>query len=408
MGIPPPNRRLFPPMLGVVLRNKGKHARRVLTADGEIEICRRYFWAKGAEGVYPVDAAAGIELDSVSPGAREIVCRLGMVQDFAGAAEDAGRIGNVPVCRERLRQLVEAEAQRVREVRDSGKLAASWSVADTAVAPSGVTRMYEGSDGVMVPTVTQAEKDKRRQGHITRRQQRGKAGLGNSKPLAPRRPGSDERFKEMKIGIFYDQEKEHRHAFATEDACGSYGPLLKEYAAQVGFERADETISLVDGAKWIATQVCAALLLLKVLLLDFYHLSQHVHATALCCFGESQVAREWASARLAEIKQLGVAPVLLAIDALKKKVRAPAKLKSLALLREYLVQRLEMLDYRTALARGWDIGSGPTEAMCKTLTLRLKRPGMKWDRDHAAGMMNLTAMYQSGQAKTYWSAARAA
>jgi hypothetical protein len=67
-----------------------------------------------------------------------------------------------------------------------------------------------------------------------------------------------------------------------------------------------------------------------------------------------------------------------------------------------------MLDYRGALARGWDIGSGPTEAMCKNLTLRLKRSGMKWDRDNAAAMMNLLAMYESGQAKTYWSGLKAA
>ena len=74
-------------------------------------------------------------------------------------------------------------------------------------------------------------------------------------------------------------------------------------------------------------------------------------------------------------------------------------------LRDYIVTRLDLLDYRTALAKGQDSGSGPTEAMCKTLTLRLKRPGMKWDRDHAAGMMNLTALYDSGQAKAYWASA---
>ena len=46
--------------------------------------------------------------------------------------------------------------------------------------------------------------------------------------------------------------------------------------------------------------------------------------------------------------------------------------------------------------------------MCKTLTLRLKRPGMKWDRDTAAAMMNLQAMYQSGQSDKYWSNRRKA
>jgi hypothetical protein len=97
-----------------------------------------------------------------------------------------------------------------------------------------------------------------------------------------------------------------------------------------------------------------------------------------------------------------VTPVLAAIDALKKQVRAGGKREALRLLREYLTDRLEMLDYRTALAKGWDIGSGPTEAECKTLALRLKRPGARWDRDHAAAMMNLKAMYESGQAGIYW------
>ena len=126
---------------------------RVLTADGEIELNRRYFWSKGAGGIYPVDESAGIGLGRVSPGAREILCRMGMVQDFAQAAEDARRIGNVPVCKERLRQLVLREAQAVREARESGKLPASWSVEDARVSPGGPRRIYEGTDGVMAPMV---------------------------------------------------------------------------------------------------------------------------------------------------------------------------------------------------------------------------------------------------------------
>jgi hypothetical protein len=391
-----------------MLRNRGEHSCRVLTANSEIEVSRRYFWAKGTGGLYPVDQAAGIEQGRVSPGAREILCRLGMVQDFAQAAEDARRIGNVPVCKERLRQLVEGEAQTVRRVRESGEVPASWSAEDARVSPGGPRRIYEGTDGVMVQTVTQKEKDKRRQDQITRRQRRGAAGVGNTKPLPPARAGSDESFKEMKIGVFYDQQKKHRHAFAIEQDSDAYGPLLRRFAAQIGFDLAEETISLVDGAKWIMIQVCAALLSLKCLMLDFYHLSEHVHATAKCCLCETEAARTWAQARLKEMKEIGVSPVLAAIETLQKKTRARHKRRSLESLREYLVRRLEMLDYRGALAQGWDIGSGPTEAMCKTLTLRLKRPGMKWDRDHAAGMMNLQAMYDSGQARTYWSSLRTA
>jgi hypothetical protein len=390
----------------------------VLSVGGEVELNRRYFWAKGVAGMYPVDQAAGIELGSVSPGAREILTRLGMVEDFENAARDARRIGNLPVCRERLRQIVEAEGRAVTEARHGGTLAATWSAQDARVTANGPTRVYEGTDGVMAPTVTQEEKDKRRKAHAVRRQQRSAAGVGNAKDLAPARPGSDERYKrsgnrrlprdEMKIGVFYDQEKTRRHAFATEADSDAYGPLLAEYARQIDFERADQQVSLVDGARWIFKQVCHVLLTLHALLLDFYHLSQHVHAAAKCCLGETAAAKQWVHERLTEIKELGVAPVLAAIDALAKRVRSKAKRQALAGLRDYLTDRLEMLDYRTALANGWDIGSGPTEAMCKTLTLRLKRPGMKWDRDHAAGMMNLQAMYESGQAAAYWAGRRAA
>ena len=86
----------------------------------------------------------------------------------------------------------------------------------------------------------------------------------------------------------------------------------------------------------------------------------------------------------------------------KKKLRAPAKQDALRLLRNYIVERWEMVEYPAALAKGWDIGSGPTEAMCKNLTLRLKRPGMKWDTDNAAALMNLVALREGGQWELYW------
>jgi hypothetical protein len=355
-----------------------------------------------------LDKEAGIDQSSVSPGATEILCLMGKSQDFAQAADDARRIGNVPICRERLRQLVEAEASAVSQARDSGELAASWSAEDALVDPGGPTRIYVGTDGVLVRTVTQAEKDKRRQQQSIRRQQRSARGVGNATELPPTRPGSDQTFKEMKIGIFYDQQKAHRHAFATDGDHQMFGPLLKGYADQIGFDQATETISLTDGAKWIAARLCQFLLMLQAMLLDFYHLSQHVYDAAKCCLGDTPAAQQWARERLQEFKELGVTPVLAAIDLLMKKLRSEAKRKSLRLLRDYVVQRMEMVDYRSALARGWDIGSGPTEAMCKNLTLRLKRTGMKWDADHAADMMNLTALYESGQAKAYWTARAAA
>ncbi len=372
----------------------------VLSAGGEVRLERKYFWIKGG-GICPADALAGVGQSNVTPGARELCCLVGIGQDFDQARQDLKRVGGLSVGKERLRQIVEGEGERVRQARDSGELPAAWS-ADQAKLPDGRSRVYGGVDGVMAPTVTQVEKDKRRRQHVTRRQQRGRAGVGNTRDLPTPKPGSDERFKEMKIGIFYDQDKTRRHVLATENGSRDFAPLLASHARQIGFERADQTICLFDGAVWIYQQVCLALLCVQAILLDFYHLAEHVHATARCCMGEGAAARAWAHERLAEAKRSDVAGILAAVAALERRVRSPAKKKSLHGLRNYIDERRDMLDYGHALAQGWDIGSGPTEATCKTLTLRLKRPGMKWDRDNAAAMMNLLAMRESGQWDAYW------
>ncbi len=388
-------------------RNKGQRGLDVLTAGGEVWLNRIYFWRPSVGGYCPADAVLGVDRSDVTPGARQLCCLMGVGQDFDQASRDLKRVGGLSVGKERLRLLVEGEGRRAREQRDSGQVPALWS-ADEAKLPDGRTRVFGGVDGVMTPAVTQQEKDKRRQNHITRRQQRGKAGLGNTKDLPPAKPGSDEKYKEVKIGLLYDQDKTRRHVFATESTSKDIGPLLAAYAKQIGFERADQTICLIDGAVWIYQQVCLVLLCLQAVMLDFYHLAEHVHATARCCLGEGDEARQWAHERLSEAKRSDVDGMLAAVEALGKKVGSAAKKKSVKGLCHYISERREMLDYGKALAEGWDIGSGPTEATCKTLTLRIKCPGMKWERNNAVAVMNLVAMRGSGQWETYWEQAKMA
>lgn len=380
-----------------------------MTVNGEITVERAYYWARGG-GVFPADAGLNIDSYGFSPGAREAVTMLGMTTEFRGAARTAKRLGGINLCAETVRRVTLLEGRRIAEAAHDGALKPSFTpeqmVTGPATAP-GPTRAYLGVDGVLVPTVTQGEKDKRRSAHAARRAQRGRAGIGNSRPLPARRPGSDQRYKEMKLGYFYDQRGEHRHVFATSGDHACFGTLLKEHAGRLGFARAQERVSLTDGADWIKWEIYNNTPALTARLLDFYHLAQHVHAAALACLGDTPAAKAWAGARMSEFKHTGAAEPLAAIDALGKQVRAASKRESLRRLRNYVTRRLDMLDYPGALARGWHIGSGPTEAMCKNLTLRLKQSGMKWDADHAAAIMGVIALYESHQAPAYW-ATRAA
>lgn len=385
-----------------MLRNKGEHGVHVLTVDGEIELIRRYFWSKECGGQYPVDAVMGIESGRVSPGALRLCCTMGVIQDFAQGADDLRTFSGLRVSKERLRQITESQGRAAARARESGVLKPAWSAAEATAGPGAPTRVYVGADGVMVRTVTQDEKDKRRKDHAIRRQQRGRAQVGNTKSLPKSRPGSDERFKEMKIGLFYNQSKTRVHAFATESNHEAFGKLLRQHADAIQLERAQETLSLTDGGPWIRNQILQHLKRLSAMLLDFFHLSEHIWSTAKCCLGDGPEAGRWAEKQLHEIKHIGARSVLAAIEELNKKMRAKTKKGSLRRLRQYLVERWEMVEYPQALVRGWDIGSGPTEAMCKNLTLRLKRTGMKWDADHAANLMNLVALRESGQWDRYW------
>ena len=378
----------------------------VLTAAGEVAHRRRYYWGAGPGGCYPSDDRAGIAASAVTAGARELCCVMGLASDFRSAAANLKRVGGLGVCPERLRQVVEAEAARAAALRDGGVVPAAWS-AERVPLERG--RLYVGVDGLLVRAVTQAEKDKRRKAHAARRRLRGRRGVKGPRPLPAPRPGADQPFKEVKFAVFYDQPKDHRPALASSGDGGQMGRLLRRHAAQVGAHHARQAVGLTDGAAWIARQLEVNLPMLTARILDFYHLASHVHEAARACLGEgTPQAAAWAHARLHEAKHAGPTPVLAAVAALNNCVRAPAKREALRRLKHYVAERVQMLDYPAARRRGWDIGSGPTEAAGKNLALRVRGVGMKWDLRHAADLMNLKALYESGQAADYWAQAAAA
>jgi hypothetical protein len=68
----------------------------------------------------------------------------------------------------------------------------------------------------------------------------------------------------------------------------------------------------------------------------------------------------------------------------------------------FLSERREMINDPDFQSQGWQIGSGPTEATCKTLTARVKDSRMRWDADNAEAVMAIEALTQSGQWDLYW------
>ena len=59
--------------------------------------------------------------------------------------------------------------------------------------------------------------------------------------------------------------------------------------------------------------------------------------------------------------------------------------------------------YHEYLANGWPIASGPVEGACKNLIKdRMERSGMRWTEQMAEAIVQLRAIYLSGDFNAYW------
>jgi hypothetical protein len=298
--------------------------------------------------------------------------------------------------------MVEFEGRQVLQAQRSEQLELDFMARDctTRRRPDGqqTTRLYAGMDGVMVPLVTQAEKDKRRE-KARRRRRPWPPGPGRPRrrPLPPLKAGADQGYKEFKVVTFYDQEQKHRYVRATSKDHQAAGRLLAQGANRLRLGQAQETVALADGAEWIWRQMSRRLPYVDGQVLDFWHLSEHVHAARRVVFGEQDAAGDlWAHQTLQVVRHEGYEPFWARLTHKRAEVgRSQSKRAALDALMAYAAERRGLMDYPRCERMGWDVGSGSTESMCGAMTRRLKLRGMRWDRDHAEEMMALETLEQT-------------
>ena len=373
----------------------------MLTVNGRVRLWRRR-WHSAADGTTtPLDGWVDTVEASISLGVREMACRLnGDGKNFDKAAANLARTAQVEVSGETLRVLVETEGKRVAQVQKTGQLPVNWSATDCRTE-SGATRVYFGSDGVMVPLVTDAEKKARRQKIKEKRRRRGR----KARPLPAAKAGADQKYKEFKIVAYYDETQAHRLVNGTRGDCEVAGRLMRREAGRIRLDQADEKIGNVDGSPWIRNQVEQQSLPLDALGLDFYHLADNVHKARRDIYGEdsedSEDGQRWAGELLHTFKHQGYEATWQQLLEWRVGLRRNQRQRADQLL-NYVSERRAMIRYPEFQDQGWQIGSGPTEATCKTLTARLKGSGMRWDAANAEALMGLEALSQSDQWDLYW------
>ena len=157
----------------------------MLSINGRIRVVRKWWYGPKFGSVAPVDGTLDQRADSITPGVRELCCRLNQsASSFDKAADNLHRAAQVRLSGEQLRLIVEGEGRAVLAAQHAVAVPTAWKASDCRTE-AGTTRVYTGCDGVMVPLVTEAEKEKRRQKVREKRRQRGR----KCRPLPPRAKG---------------------------------------------------------------------------------------------------------------------------------------------------------------------------------------------------------------------------
>lgn len=131
-------------------------------------------------------------------------------------------------------------------------------------------------------------------------------------------------------------------------------------------------------------------------LLDYFHASDHLNEAMEAIYGKGSTV---AIAKYQEYKSLlknEIGGIEKVIDTLKYHSRKSPKNKKLSKELQYFRNNRHRMHYAQALKSNYPIGSGVTEATCKTLvTQRMKCAGMRWNIKGGQGVLTARSLIQS-------------
>jgi hypothetical protein len=339
-----------------------------LTAHGELQVQRAYYYCgRCRQSFIPYDDVLGL-VDAISPGLRPLVCLAGTLAPFADAAEDVlQRFAGVRVCASTVLRCTEGEGERLRAQLKEGRMVAPTQAEPQWTAPreAGQPAAYVGLDAFSVPM----------QG----------PGAGQAE------------HRMLYTALLYTPGKEHTR-YLVDFELDALAEQVRAQARAVGVKQVSDLIAVTDGGNGLEEALERNLAENLTTILDWYHAAEHLCDFAKVWHARDEAARgQWQQQAKGMLYEQGGEVLLTYLQSLALPPRTSAEVREeLRRLIGYFENNRHRTDYPTYRARGWDIGSGPTEAGCKIIGERLKGSGMRWVEDGAATVAALRALYVSG------------
>lgn len=342
-----------------------RHAGRrceVLSVFGPVTLARDYYHPPGPEGGFPLDRRLGI-IGGCTPGAARLLGRTAAQLPYGESCQQLEELAGITVEASQLQRLVQL----------LGPPAQDRLIELPGLRCGAVPQFYVSVDGTGVPMI--------------RAELAGRAGRG---------PDGQARTREIKLAALFTQTARDAEGRPIRDpqsttylasfvSSDQFGGLVRRAALARGLAQAQRVIFLGDGAAWV-WEIARTCFPQAVLILDYYHASEHVGALAHAIYDDAGAAQNWA-VRWRSLIYDGELDVLLS------EARAAADpTPSEAVQREldYLEGHRARMDYRHYREQGWFIGSGVVEAGCKrVIGQRLKQSGMFWRESGATAIASL-------------------
>jgi hypothetical protein len=338
-------------------------------------------------GFFPLSEQLQVVDERLSPGVvRDAVWLAGLVP-YDQAAAILAQIGHLNVSTSTIwRRLqtwgsqfaTQEEAERVQ----AQALPVKWT--PPSRAEKSDQRLGVALDGFMVHIVDEGWKEMK---------------LGAVFELA-QRPGRDERTGESGLVAHAIHTSYAAHLGGPE----AFGELLFAEARRRGWEQAQDTQVIGDGAAWIWNQATLHFGDSRQLV-DWYHAKQHLAQAARLYKGEGTAAYTlWFNRHETALYQGHATRIAAALE--QAALAKPEWAEDLKREAGYFRQHQQRMNYLELREDHWVIGSGMVEGGAKRYKARLCGPGMRWRRKGAENLTPVRTAILSGRFDQRWRTAQ--
>ncbi len=386
----------------VLYTHRRLRTRSLKTIFGPVEIHRMGYSRDGAPSIYPLDQTLTLPARSFSYELQRRLVKAAVQNPFHESVETVADFTGVSVPKRSLEKILrDAALDFDAFYQQRAPMPADGSILVAAVDGKGIPMVKPGG---AQPSV-----------RLTKGQKANKKRMATVAAVFTRAPWV--RTPEQVVESLFRIERQTPAAGQTPprpenkrvwaSLLKGKTAVMKEVAQEM--QRRDPQgiktrVAVTDGER--ALQILAEETLGVTLILDLLHVLEKLWKAAYVFHAEGSLEAElWVLDRTLRILFGEVSQVVKGIrQSVTKRRLSGAKRKTLCGVANYLHHNRARMRYDEYLAKGWPIASGPVEGACKNLIKdRMERSGMRWTEEMAEAIVQLRAIYLSGDFDRYWS-----